>query len=98
MTLTLTPLRRREQRRSLGIPTIHAGRLDGRTADVSTVDTELLTCSTPRGLSGRSERPHQVPLQNNVSRRSVHPRLREANRIPVPEYGKDFPLPPHTRG
>ena len=28
-----------------------AGRSDGGTVDVSTVDTELLTCSTPRGLA-----------------------------------------------
>ena len=51
MALTLTPHRRREPRRSLGIPTIPAGRFDDGTADVSTVDTELLTYSTPRGLT-----------------------------------------------
>ena len=59
--LTLTPHRRCEPRRSLGIPTIPATRSDGGTADVSTVDTKLLTCSTPRGLSGEAGRPHQGP-------------------------------------
>nr|PKY82604.1 hypothetical protein CYJ24_12285 [Actinomyces naeslundii] len=49
MALTLTPHRRREPKRSLGIPTIPVGRLDGGTANVSTVDTELPTCSTPQG-------------------------------------------------
>ena len=82
MTLTLTPHRRREPKRSLGIPTIPATRSDGGTADVSTVDTELPTYSTPRGPGGRAVRPHQVPPQDNVSRRSVHPRLREADLSP----------------
>ncbi|OMG28241.1 hypothetical protein BKH36_03910 [Actinomyces naeslundii] len=50
MALTSTPHRRRKPGRSLGIPTIPAGHFDGGTADVSAVDTELLTCSTPRGL------------------------------------------------
>lgn len=48
MTLTLTPLRCRGPRKNRGIPTIPAGHLDGGTTDVSTVDTELLTCLTPR--------------------------------------------------
>ena len=56
MTLTLTPHRRREPRKNRGITTIPAGRLDGGTANVSTVDTELPTGSTPRGLA-RSWRP-----------------------------------------
>ncbi|PKY74555.1 hypothetical protein CYJ23_07995 [Actinomyces oris] len=53
MTLTLTPLRCRDPRKNRGIPTIPAGHFDGGTANVSTVDTKLLTCSTPRGLGGR---------------------------------------------
>ncbi|OLO78331.1 hypothetical protein BKH15_03815 [Actinomyces oris] len=56
MTLTLTPLRCRDPRKNRGIPTISAGRLDGGTANVSAVDTELPTGSTPRGLA-RSWRP-----------------------------------------
>ena len=48
--LTLTPLRCHNPRKNRGIPTISAGHLDGGTANVSTVDTELLRCSTPRGL------------------------------------------------
>ncbi|OMG17642.1 hypothetical protein CYJ18_01325 [Actinomyces naeslundii] len=55
--LTSTPHRRREPGRSLGIPTIPAGHFDGGTADVSTVDTELLTRSTPRGLGGGAGHP-----------------------------------------
>ena len=46
--LTLTPLRYHNPRKNRGIPTISAGRLDGGTANVSTVDTELPTGSTPR--------------------------------------------------
>ena len=60
-TLTLTPHRRREPRRIRGIPTISAGHLDGGTANVSAVDTELPTGSNPRGLSGEAGRPHQGP-------------------------------------
>ena len=56
MTLTLTPHRRREPRKNRGIPTIPAGHVDGESANVSTVDTEPLTGSTPRGLP-RSWRP-----------------------------------------
>ncbi|OLO72406.1 hypothetical protein BKH19_02700 [Actinomyces oris] len=60
MTLTLTPLRCRDPRRNRGIPTIPAGHVDGGSADVSTVDTELLTYSTPRGLA-RSWWPGRAP-------------------------------------
>ena len=60
MTLTLTPHRRREPRRIRGIPTISARHLDGGTANVSAVDTELPTGSTPRGLA-RSWWPGRAP-------------------------------------
>ena len=95
MTLTLTPHRRREPKRSLGIPTIPAGRLDGGTANVSTVDTELLTYSTPRGLARswcRRAPSTQVLSHDSVSRRSVYPRLRGADTLrltwPPDGYGK----------
>ena len=84
MALTLTPHRRREPRQSLGIPTIPAGRFEDGTADVSTVDTELLTYSTPRGPAWswyRRAPSTQVLSHDSVSRRSVYPRLRGADAL-----------------
>ena len=60
--LTSTLHRRCTPKTNRSIPTIPAGRLDGGTANVSTVDTELPTYSTRevlRGLSGGAGRPHQ---------------------------------------
>ena len=74
--LTLTPLRCHNPRKNRGIPTISAGRPDGGAANVSSVDTELLRCSTPRGLarSWCHRAPStQVLSHVSVSRRSVYP-------------------------
>ena len=74
--LTLTPLRYHNPRKNRGIPTISAGRPDGGAANVSSVDTELLRCSTPRGLarSWCHRAPStQVLSHVSVSRRSVYP-------------------------
>ncbi|OLO47196.1 hypothetical protein BKH31_05195 [Actinomyces oris] len=102
MTLISPPHRRREPRRSLGIPTIPAGRSDGGTADVSTVDTELLTCSTPRGLARpwrwvRALSPDPTPRQRQPQIR-VNPRERGADTREADTSPGREPLPPHTRG
>lgn len=102
MTLTLTPLRRREPRQSLGIPTIPAGHLDGGTANVSTVDTELPTSSTPRGLAwsqgwDRAPSPGAAPGQPQPQVR-VNPRIRGADEAFTHHQSVDRPPPPHARG
>ena len=101
-TLTLTLHRRREPRWSLGIPTIPAGRFDGGTANVSTVDTELPTDSTPRGLAwsqwwDRAPSTQVLP-HDSISRRSMYPRIRGADENPNAQRFRMEPLPPHTRG
>ncbi|TQD63314.1 hypothetical protein FK267_01650 [Actinomyces oris] len=82
-TLTLTPLRCDNPRKNRGIPTIPTGPSDDGTADVSTVDTELPTGSTPRGPAwsqrrSRAPSPGAAPGQPQPQVR-VNPRIRGAD-------------------
>ena len=85
--LTLTPHRCRNPRKNHGIPTIPAGHLDGGTANVSTVDTELPTGSTPRGLAwsqwwDRAPSTQVLP-HDSISRMTcLDPRMRGADLSP----------------
>ena len=102
MALTSTPHRRRKPGRILGIPTIPDGRFDGGTPDVSTVDAELLTRSTPRGLArswwpGRTPSPGPTPRQRQPQIR-VNPRMREADEGRFDNVSESLPLPPRARG
>ncbi|OLO49738.1 hypothetical protein BKH28_05895 [Actinomyces oris] len=86
MALTSTPHRHRGPRRSLGIPTIPAGHVDGGTSDVSAVDTELLTCSTSRGLGREAARPHLPPPDSRPAPTPPPPRLTAGRPTPCPRW------------
>ena len=80
---------------------ISAGRLDGGTANVSTVDTGPLAWLTPRGLARswcRRAPSTQVLSHDSVSRRSAYPRLRGADGARNGYCTRALPLPPRARG